>query len=140
MLLEATDGWRNTEPLNPQVAQAIATEARASIKLAPAFAEPHHVLAQLSLAMRRDMEEGLKMAQRAVLLDWRNREFRLTLARFYAARSDYKAAIETLDTILAWPVVEYWTRDAGVLRKRIESDVRTGKNAERLYLPRPMRR
>jgi hypothetical protein len=136
MLMEATDGWKRTEPIAIDTAKAIAAEASASIKLMPTYGYAYHLLGQLCLAMHADLNEGVKMASRAIVLNRRDGEMFLTLARLCASVGEYDNAKKVLKSVLGNELGHPWHKEAREIGKRMDADARTGEAPAAPYLPK----
>ena len=77
------------------------------------------------------------MARQAVLLNHREPEFFLTLARLEASVGSYENARKTLRVVLENDLAESWHKEARELNQRIEVDAQTGTPSTKPYLPDP---
>ncbi|HEX8843039.1 MAG TPA: tetratricopeptide repeat protein [Pyrinomonadaceae bacterium] len=91
----SVDGYYNNEKVTTMRA-----ELKRTIELAPRFAEAYRLLAFINLVREEQLEESIKLLQKALELSPRRQEFALLLAQVHTRREEFNAAREILKALI----------------------------------------
>jgi tetratricopeptide (TPR) repeat protein len=96
---EGTDETGFARGFTPEAGEAMRDSLRKAIELKPDFPESYHLLAFINLVGDRDLEESVKLLQRARALAPGNPNYALILAQIYLRQENYAAARTTIEPL-----------------------------------------